>query len=68
MAYVTAKVKRWGNSLGLLIPRDVVVEKEISENDVVNVHILKKRKVNGFGLCRGKASYREESEAHKEIW
>lgn len=64
MAYATAKVKRWGHSLGITIPKHIAKDAGLSEEDIVNVHIVKKKKVSGFGICRGAAPFKEEKERH----
>ena len=39
---ITCKTKQWGNSLGIIIPKDVAREKNIKAEDVVLVDIEKK--------------------------
>jgi antitoxin component of MazEF toxin-antitoxin module len=39
---VISVVKRWGNSYGIVLPIATVREKNISENDVVDVEIMRK--------------------------
>jgi hypothetical protein len=36
-----AKVKRWGNSLGLIIPADVAAQEELKEGDEVEYQLKK---------------------------
>ena len=40
-----AIVKEWGNSLGIIIPKDIVRKESIKPNDEVVVSIIKKRKL-----------------------
>ena len=37
-----AKVKKWGNSLGLIVPADVVRSQGIRDGDVLEVEIRRK--------------------------
>ena len=37
-----AKVKKWGNSLGLIVPADVVRSRGIRDGDVVDIEIRRK--------------------------
>ena len=39
---VIARPKRWGNSIGIIIPRDVIKNEAISMNDVLVLTIEKK--------------------------
>ncbi|MEW6069276.1 MAG: AbrB/MazE/SpoVT family DNA-binding domain-containing protein [Candidatus Thermoplasmatota archaeon] len=67
MAYVTAKVKKWGHSFGITIPKHIAKDAELFEDDVVNIHIVKKKKVSGLGICKGKGAFEEEKEKHREL-
>ena len=51
-----AKVRRIGTSLGILIPKELLQEKKISEGDEIELSILKKRKElidRAFGIPKG---------------
>ena len=41
---IACKTKQWGNSIGLIIPKDVAKEKGINAEDEVLVDIKKKNK------------------------
>ena len=41
MGAIESKVKRWGNSLGLIIPSDAVETEKIKENQTIRFIILK---------------------------
>lgn len=43
----TAKVKRWGNSLGLVIPKIIADENNLHENDVVELEVRKRARSFG---------------------
>ncbi len=40
-----AKVKEWGNSLGIIIPKEVIRKENIKPNDEVIINIIKKKKL-----------------------
>lgn len=49
-----AKVKKWGNSLGIILPRKMVKEESIKDGEHIKViAVQKKRRVTGFGLWKG---------------
>ena len=57
MAIIQTKVKRWGNSLGIIIPSEAVEIKNIKENDSIKILIVrgsKKVLKKTFGLLKGK--------------
>lgn len=60
MVYATVKIKKWGHSLGITIPKHAAKDADLSEEDIVNVHIIKKVKVSGFGICKGKPAFEKE--------
>ena len=67
MTHVTVPIRKWGNSLGIVIPKEVVKETEVSEDDIVDVSIVKKRKVSGFGMCKHASPFVEDEDEHSDI-
>jgi antitoxin component of MazEF toxin-antitoxin module len=67
MTNATVPIRKWGNSLGIVIPKDVVKEIDVSEGDFVDVSIVKKRKISGFGLCKQASPFVEDEEEHPDI-
>ncbi|MBS3103171.1 AbrB/MazE/SpoVT family DNA-binding domain-containing protein [Candidatus Woesearchaeota archaeon] len=63
-----SKVKKWGNSLGIIIPKDIVKIEEVNEGDIIKVDIIKEKKISGFGIFKGAPPYKEEEEGHEEFW
>jgi len=51
-----AKAKRWGSSIGVIIPKEIVEAKQIRENDIITIEIKKEllfvRDV--FGMLKNK--------------
>jgi len=57
MTVIEAKVKRWGNSFGVVIPIEVVEKEKIKENDNLHLIVLKDSKKvleETFGSLKGK--------------
>ena len=48
MQVFETKPKQWGNSLGITIPKDIVKNEKISEEESVTVFILKKKKTQSL--------------------
>ena len=59
MCHNIAKVKRWGNSLGIVIPRDTIKLLNLKEGEVIDIDIQKKIKVDGFGIFKGAKPFKE---------
>lgn len=50
---VELKLKRWGNSMGVVIPREIVEARNLQENDEIQVTIVKKADLSDiFGLVK----------------
>lgn len=57
MTVIEAKIKRWGNSLGIIIPSEAVAARKLKENDEVTILVFedsKKALKESFGSLRGK--------------
>lgn len=64
------KIREWGNSFGIVIPRELVIKEGFKVNDIVNVNIDKKKNLDEFfGKGKGKIKnvQREKDEA-KRLW
>ena len=58
MVELTAKIRKWGNSFGIVIPQEVMNRKSIREGEEVDVVIIKKGNVlrETFGKVKFKKS------------
>ena len=68
MCHATVEVRKWGNSFGVVIPKDKVAELGLSEKDLIVINILKKEKVSGFGIVAGKKPFEREEPEHEDLW
>ena len=63
-----AKVKRWGNSLGIVLPKTLVEEEGLKEGKEVKVTV---RKVSDVRSVRGKYPFKDlqhDKEEMKRDW
>lgn len=71
MIGVEAKVRKWGRSFGVVIPKEKIIKEGIKENETVSLLIGKKSNVlrETFGTMKFKKSTQEMmDELDKELW
>ncbi len=62
------KIREWGNSYGIVIPKELVIKEGFKANDNVTVSINKKQNLEDFfGKGKGKVidAQKEKDEARK---
>lgn len=42
------KIREWGNSLGVIIPNEIVIKEELKPNEEVIISIIKKENLKDF--------------------
>ncbi|MBI2574364.1 AbrB/MazE/SpoVT family DNA-binding domain-containing protein [Candidatus Woesearchaeota archaeon] len=71
---VVAKIKRWGNSLGVVIPKELTDDIGIHENDQIRLSISRARMSDAlrksFGLCKDEKRPTQEikDELRRKLW
>ena len=63
------RVKKWGNSFGIIIPKEIVEKQNIKEGITVRINIQAKNKTKAkdiFGILKGKLK-RDTDELLKEV-
>jgi len=68
MAVAEIRVKKWGNSIGVIIPKDIVKIENLHVGDTIKVEIAKEKRVNTFGIFKGGPPFEREEEEHGEFW
>ena len=64
---IETEVKAWGNSLGIILPAEKVRELRLRTGDKINVEILAKKRIDAFGIAKGKPPFEEELFEHEDI-
>lgn len=64
---VEVELKEWGNSIGVILPIEKLRELKLKKGDRVDINIVLKKKMDGFGISKGKDSFHEEDETHDEF-
>ncbi len=60
MAVAESRIKKWGNSLGIVISKKAVDELELKEGEKVSVDIVKQKQTSAFGIFRGARPFHRE--------
>ena len=72
-ATIKLKARKWGNSLGVVIPNEISKELNIKENEDIEIILLKNNNVlkETFGMLRGKikeSSQKMKDRLRKEMY
>ncbi len=59
------KVKRCGNSLEIIIPCEIAEQQEIKVGDRIELQLVKKKRVSGFGMFKGLALFKRDEKDHE---
>lgn len=68
MVHAVATVRRWGNSLGIIIPKQTARKLSLEEGEAVDIDILPKKRIDAFGMFKGARPFEEEKEPHEKFW
>jgi antitoxin component of MazEF toxin-antitoxin module len=72
MAQCTTTTRKWGNSLGIILPKDVVETEHIKENQTIDIIVIKKTKAlkQTFGMLKDwkKSAQTIKDETRKELY
>jgi len=69
MENVNVKVKKWGNSFGIILPANIVKQNKIREGTNIEVRLITKNKTKAkdiFGILKGKLT-RDTDDLLKEV-
>ncbi|MBI3032690.1 AbrB/MazE/SpoVT family DNA-binding domain-containing protein [Candidatus Woesearchaeota archaeon] len=64
---VELELKEWGNSIGVILPAEKLKELHLYKGDKVEITIIPKRRVNGFGIWKGAKSFQREHDDHEDF-
>lgn len=74
MEAIDVKVKKWGNSLGIILPKDLLDNSEIKEGTKIEIFIRPKNKTKVkdlFGILKGKLKKNTDKlmqEVDRDLW
>lgn len=65
-AETTTKPRKWGNSLGITIPKEIVEKENITTKDELVVNIRKKRNNEDIKKLFGKFKFKQNTQSIKD--
>jgi antitoxin component of MazEF toxin-antitoxin module len=66
---IETTVKKWGNSYGILLPKDFVEKLNIQENEVISVQVVRKADLTrSFGSLNRKISGQDFKDMVRQGW
>ncbi len=64
-----ATVKKWGNSIGIILPKELVEKEKLKEKDKILVEVVKEADLTKvFGSLKRKMSGQEFKDLVREGW
>jgi hypothetical protein len=64
---VELELKKWGNSVGVILPNEEIKELDLALGDKVDISIVKKKRLDGFGIAKGSPSFKREHDSHRDF-
>lgn len=66
---IKTKLKEWGNSIGLIVPKEIIAENNLKVNDEVIIEIRKKNEIMKlFGSLKLKRSSQNIKDEARNGW
>lgn len=60
MVLAESKIKRWGHSLAVVIPKESVERLQLKEGEPISMDIVKKERLDAFGIFKGAKPFRRD--------
>ena len=64
---IVVEVKKWGNSFGIVVPKTEVKALGLKAGEKIKLEILKKERIDAFGISKGAAPFEEEELIREEF-
>ena len=71
MIEATLKIKKWGNSLGVILPTDIVKKKKLKEGSTIDILVTEGKNINleeVFGTFKFKKSAQQIKDEIRKGW
>lgn len=68
MTMAEVQVKEWGNSLGIIIPKEIIEHDGLNKGDTIKVDIIKRNRRDGFGAFKGIGKFQRDTEHRDNLY
>lgn len=66
---IKTRIKEWGNSLGIIIPNEIVIKEDLQPHDEVTITISKKKDLSDFfGKLKSSINPQKMKDESRKIW
>lgn len=66
---IEVTLKKWGNSMGIILPKEVIEEKNLKEKDKIMIEVVKKANLKKhFGSLKMNMTGQEFKDMVRELW
>ena len=65
---IEVELKEWGNSVGVILPNKKLRKLNLKKGDKIEIEIITKKTIDGFGVARGAKSLDEKDIEHEEFF
>lgn len=65
MVHTVVEAKKWGNSIGVIIPKDVAKQLELKPGEELDVDLVKKQRIDFFGKYKGIGHFVRDHDDHE---
>ncbi|MBI2148340.1 hypothetical protein HYU23_01560 [Candidatus Woesearchaeota archaeon] len=66
---IEVTVKKWGNSMGIILSKQIVEKEKLNENDKISIQIIKEANFkNVFGSLKRKMSGQQMKDLVRQGW
>ncbi|MFH0715072.1 MAG: AbrB/MazE/SpoVT family DNA-binding domain-containing protein [Candidatus Diapherotrites archaeon] len=63
--HAVAIVKKWGNSMGVVIPKEATRKLKLKPGQEVSLEIRPKKYIDGFGMFKGAGTFERDHDDHE---
>ena len=63
MALTESRLKKWGNSIGIVIPKKDAEKMGLKAGEEISIDIIKRKKIDAFGMFKGAKPFTRDENA-----
>ena len=68
MTTVEIQLKTWGNSVGAIIPKEILEHENLRVGDTIKIDIVPSIRKDGFGMFKQLKKFTRERDEHEDLF